>query len=101
MVIYGYMVKTTIAIDKNTREELKLLGKKDEDYDEIIKKCITFTKIVENRLKLVATLKNVSYEKLLEEMVNAYENAIMKNTGYRKISKLMEESMKGSKGGKK
>jgi len=91
------MVRTTIAIDKNTREELKMMGKKDEDYDEIIKKCITFTKMVEGRLKLIATLKNTSYEKLLEEMVNAYENAIMKNTEYKKILKLMKKSRKNTK----
>jgi len=97
MIIYGYMVRTTIAIDKNTREELKMMGKKDEDYDEIIKKCITFTKMVEGRLKLIATLKNTSYEKLLEEMVNAYENAIMKNTEYKKILKLMKKSRKNTK----
>lgn len=69
------MKKTTISIEKNTREKLKLLGKKDEDYDTIIKKCINFMKAgieisdeLRQKLKLLATYKNTTYETILHEL---------------------------------
>ena len=75
------MEKTTIAINKSTREALRLLGKKDEDYDAIIKKCINFTKKFENesviqisddlrqKLKLLAAYRNTTYEDLFCELI--------------------------------
>lgn len=40
--------KTTISIDKEIRDELKLIGAKGEDYESIIKRNITFTKKFDN-----------------------------------------------------
>lgn len=69
------MSKTTISIDKDTREELKVLGRKDEDYDTIIKKCIKIMKTgvpvseeVRQRLRLLALYKDTSYQNVLEEL---------------------------------
>ena len=37
---YSMNEKTTIQIDKGTREKLKQLGRKDETYNEIVKRLI-------------------------------------------------------------
>ena len=65
------MGKTTILIDKDTRDELKFFGKKDEDYDTIIKKCINFTKKFENEYQFHEWFKNnfhlFGFDKIKEE----------------------------------
>jgi len=44
----GKEEKTTIAISKETRDQLKDLGKKGETYDEILRKLINQTKKGDN-----------------------------------------------------
>jgi len=67
------MRRTTIAINKNTREELKFLGKKYEDYDAIINKCINFTKKFENEHQFHEWFKNnfslIGFDGIKEERI--------------------------------
>jgi len=69
------MGNTTISIDKNTREELKLLGKKYEDYDTIIKKCINFTKKFESEYQFHEWFKKnfslFGFDKIIEERIRS------------------------------
>lgn len=59
-----------------------------------MKTTIQISENLRQRLKLLAAYRNVSYEELLEELVNCYENAIKKNIDGSKISDLMEELIK-------
>lgn len=74
------MEKTTIAISKGTRDALKVLGKKDEDYDAIIKRCVSFAKKSESaavqlsedtqyRLNILAACKNTTHDCVLDELI--------------------------------
>ena len=42
-VYSDYMTLTTIQIEKETREDLKKYGRKDDTYDKIIKRLIEIT----------------------------------------------------------
>jgi len=81
------MEKTTIAINKSTREALRLLGKKDEDYDEIVRKCIDFTKKFENEYQFHEWFKKnfdmFGFDKIKEERLGSagYPDFIMIKSG--------------------
>jgi len=59
-----------------------------------MKTTIQISENLRQRLKLLAAYRNVNYEKLIEEIVSYYENAIKKNLDGSKISNLMEELIK-------
>ena len=42
MEVWYFMTKTTVQINRETRNELRELGKKGETYDAIIQKLILF-----------------------------------------------------------
>ena len=86
-----YMEKTTIAISKSTREALKVLGKKDEDYDAIIKRCVGFAKRSESaavqlsdetryRLNVIAACKNTTHDCVLDDLVKKEMHSLKLDT---------------------
>ena len=76
---------TTIRVDKEVREELKLLGIKGEDYDSIIKKTINFTKKFNNEHEFSEWFKLNYYlfgfDKLIKEQKNATPDFILSRNG--------------------
>ncbi len=57
---------TTIAINKDTRELLKMFGRKDETYDHIINKLIELTEVIRFHERQDYILKNEKFKKFDE-----------------------------------
>jgi len=73
--------KTTISISRQTQQELKSLGHKDDDYDSIIKRAIKFSKKFSNERQFHDWFKNnfllFGFDRIITEEKNGFSDFVM------------------------
>lgn len=79
--------KTTISITPQTRNELKQIGTKDEEYEDIIKRTINFTKKFSDERTFHKWVENnfhlLGFDSLIESNYSSFPDLILERDGKR------------------